>query len=496
MAHRFNLLKSMIPNTHPLHGDGECGNTDMKTSGTQAGSSGFDRQKLEILTRTVCAIEPHRFPSVIVVANAAPRKNKGIVAAHLAMAVSGMPGQNVLLIDADFTSPTLHNAFGYPEIQGLSEYLADKKTLAELVRGTANDSLQLLPAGRQNRSAAELLCSKKMDRFVEVLKKRCQDLVLIINTDFETLSKTAPSFARHVDGFVSVIDESVITDLGGDSPYTFPGKAKLLGSIRKRKTVHPVFSAVDAMEKDRTENSRSADRRVLTASTVEEGPFLIKKPGSAESDRFDKLTADMIKAGVFKGNPVLMFTSPSSGDGKSFVTVNAAASIARNSGRQVLVIDCDLRAPSIHTYFKSDNLTGLSRYLGDDRFSFSDCVRQTEIDNLFLMAAGPSVPNPLQLLSSPKMARLVEGLKKASKEMIVILDAAPPTLMAEGSVISQFADTVTLVVSHQKTHRDDVRKLVDMFEQKKVFGVVYNHFKERQNLASIYKKYGQRLKAA
>jgi capsular exopolysaccharide synthesis family protein len=499
MAHRFNLLKPSYFRSTPSNGEAVHSDEGHEKRGfhtAQTDTSVFDRQKLEILSRTVCAIEPHRFPSVIVVANATHRKNKGIVATHLASAVSNMPGQSVLLVDADFASPTLHKVFGYPEVQGLSEYLTDKKKLSELVRDTPNGSLQVLTAGRQNRSVSELLCSRKMDRFIEVLKKRCHDLVLIITVDFETVSKSSPSFTRHVDGYISVVDESALPPGKSEASFAFPGKAKLLGSIRKKKTVHPVFSALDALENDRTENTLKKESRILTSKTEEEHPVLLEKPGSVETDRFDKLTADMIKADIFKGNPVMMFTSPTSGDGKSFVSANAAASIARNTNRQVLIIDCDLRGPSLHRYFKHDNRTGLSRYLGDDRVTFSDCVRHTEIPNLFIMTAGPSVPNPLQLLSSPKMARLIDGLKNAAKEMIIVLDAAPPTLMAEGSVITRFADSVTIVVSHQKTHRNDVRKLVDMFERGKVFGVIYNHFKERQNLASIYKKYGQKMKAA
>jgi len=458
-----------------------------------------DEQKLISLSRSISKIDPDLFPEVIVVASAVNKHDKGNVAVHLASAIARMPGQSVFLIDADLASPSIHLRFDYHDLPGLSEYLEGECVLSSLILKPPVDRLQLLPAGHVKGSVSSLLSSEKMSRFIHELKTKCPGIVIIINTDLVKVSEEVPPFVKHADGVVLSIDESLLPRAMQNKPIVLPGKAKLLGSIRKHslKQNEEISRVTASLKKIGKGNSQAISNPALahdkkTSSTL----ITVSQPDSYEAEQFNKLTADMIKSDILTKHQVFMFTSPSSGEGKSYVSSNAAVSLARNTGKHVLIIDCDLRSPSIHTYFNLSNETGLSDFLAQDNVALADHIQATGIENLSILPAGPFKANALQLLSSDKMERLLAGLKKRFKDMIIILDAAPPSLMAEGCVVSKFADSIVLVASHKRTNVSDMKKLTQLLDQKKIYGVIYNNYSGSRTTYNIYKKYNSYKKAA
>lgn len=485
MAYRFNLLNN--PAIHSRSGGpGKRArsqaqvveNLKIRTTAT------FDAGKLNQLARSVCSIEPDEFPGVTIVANASDNSEKGVVAAHLAKTVAQMPGQSVLLIDADLSSPSIHRAFEMPLSPGLGEYLSNEFSLASLLRKSVHQGLQVLTAGHGIGRESSLLSSMRMTGFISELKNKCPGLVVIISMDVAALSVDAPPFADQADGVVLALDEAWMPPRFKKRPIDLPRNARLLGVIRKQEA-RPAHKKGGGFHPEDT--ALSFVRPELSQQSVATSPLVaLSRPDSFETEQFNTLTATMIRSDAIHRYRVYMFTSPLSGDGKSYVTCNAAVSLARNTGKQVLILDCDLRSPSIHRNFELPNGPGLTTFLQGESGTLSECIQKTSVDNLFVLTAGPAVPQPLALLSSDRMIRLIEGIKKRFKDMIIVLDAAPPSLVAEGLAVSKMADAIVLVASHKKTPKDEMKKLADLFPKEKIQGIIYNHYEKKRRLFGSY----------
>ena len=164
-------------------------------------------------------------------------------------------------------------------------------------------------------------------------------------------------------------------------------------------------------------------------------------------------------------NPLrsLVVTSPASGDEKSVAVANLAVTMAQ-SGRRTVLVDCDLRRPSLHTFFNLSNDTGLtSMILNDDA---KPPLQTTSVDNLWLLASGPKPPNPADLLGSRKIDQLIEALTAAYD--VVLFDAPPVIAVTDAAVLGAKVDGVLLVISAGKSCRDHAERAKETLEKAKV----------------------------
>ena len=149
----------------------------------------------------------------------------------------------------------------------------------------------------------------------------------------------------------------------------------------------------------------------------------------------------------------MVVTSSEPGEGKSTTAGNIALSFAQ-SEKSVILIDCDLRKPSLHRKFKVSNLVGLSDVLiGKEKMN--DAVNEYS-ENLHILTSGKLPPNPSEMLGSKAMGRLLEELK--SKYDIIILDSAPLQAVTDAQILSTKVDGTILVVRAEKTKRDSVQQ--------------------------------------
>jgi len=198
-------------------------------------------------------------------------------------------------------------------------------------------------------------------------------------------------------------------------------------------------------------------------------------PQSFEAEQFKILRSNLLYPVSGKPPRSVMVTSPMPGEGKSFVAANLAISVALNINRHVLLMDCDLRRPSIHTRFGFSNVPGLSNYLANG-VSLSDLLIRTSVDKLTILPGGPPPDNPSELLSSERMSKLLAEATERYQDRLIILDSPPPVLTAETSVLARWVDGVVIVIKHGKTPREGVSEVIEKMGKAKIIGAVINNF--------------------
>ncbi len=154
-------------------------------------------------------------------------------------------------------------------------------------------------------------------------------------------------------------------------------------------------------------------------------------------------------------------TSSAAGEGKSSISLNLATAYAQ-AGNKVLIIDADLRNPTLHKLFKLENYQGLTNYLAGGGSS-SDISRPTMIKNLYTITSGPIPPDPVELLSGQRMGTL---LSNASANFDYIIVDGPPVLgLADALVLSGLCDATILAVEAGKTRKVTLMKSLKRLER-------------------------------
>jgi len=175
------------------------------------------------------------------------------------------------------------------------------------------------------------------------------------------------------------------------------------------------------------------------------------KKKSIESEAYRMLRTNIQYSSFDKQLKIILITSAEAEEGKSTVAGNLALSFSE-SNKSVILIDCDLRRPSIHKKFKISNVIGLSEVLiGKEKLE--DCIKLYN-DNLSILPSGTVPPNPTEMLDSNSMSNLLKFLK--DKYDLIIIDTAPILAVADAKILSTKADGALIVVRAMKTKVESV----------------------------------------
>lgn len=171
----------------------------------------------------------------------------------------------------------------------------------------------------------------------------------------------------------------------------------------------------------------------------------------------------------------LAVTSAGVNEGKTVTTINLAISLAMEVDHTVLLVDADLRHPSVHSYFGIEAEYGLSDYLTADKPLQELLVHPEEIPSFVILPGGNPLSNSSEMLNSPKMARLVEELKSRYPSRIVLFDLPPLLGAADTLAFSPYVDAALLVLEDAKTQAEDAKRAVELLQQStNVLGTVLN----------------------
>lgn len=180
------------------------------------------------------------------------------------------------------------------------------------------------------------------------------------------------------------------------------------------------------------------------------GLQLLADPRSPFAESFRLVRTNLTFLGAGKSTRCILVTSAAPGDGKTTVSANLAASLAQNQLR-VLLVDTDMRRPSIHRALGIPNIRGVSnRLIGEA--SLEECVVHSDVPGLDVLTCGPTPPNPSELLDSESFTEfLAEALGKYDR---VLLDSPPAGVVADATILAAFANAVIVVARPGKTPRD------------------------------------------
>jgi len=219
------------------------------------------------------------------------------------------------------------------------------------------------------------------------------------------------------------------------------------------------------------------------------------EPGLIPYNNLKSIVADAIfgvRTSVLLSGPAgppatIMVTSPNPSEGKSTISANLAISLAID-GRKVLLIDGDMRQPSLHKFFNLPPMPGLSDAITGSA-SYKDVIHPTEIPNLSIITAGTTPPNPASLLGSKVFKDTLECLREEFQHIII---DTPPTLgMPDSRILSPIIDSAILVLRYNSTPREAARAARLMLSQvhTKLIGLVLNQVSSQGDGYSSYYKY-------
>lgn len=226
--------------------------------------------------------------------------------------------------------------------------------------------------------------------------------------------------------------------------------------------------------------SRNDQKKILSADSS----FVIK-------EAYNLIRTNLLFTQQGEKCPIFVVSSPTANNGKSINSINMAISFAQ-MGKRTLLIDADMRNPTIHRMFSIPVKNGLSEILAG--LTDSITVTRTDIENLSVLTAGKNPPNPAELLSSARMDKLLDFVK--AHYDCVIVDTPPINLVTDSAAFAQRATGYIIIVKYDTTDIQDVRTAVNTLKNidANILGFVLNDVNATGQRYSSYYKRGYRSK--
>ncbi|WP_414052818.1 CpsD/CapB family tyrosine-protein kinase [Macrococcus animalis] len=212
-----------------------------------------------------------------------------------------------------------------------------------------------------------------------------------------------------------------------------------------------------------------------------------KFPKSTISEQYRMIRSNIDFSSIDSEIKSILVTSAAPSAGKSTTAANIAVTYAQ-AGKKVLLIDGDMRKPTIQYTFETKNVFGLSN-LVTNKVSIKEAIQSTEIENLFILTSGPIPPNPSELLGSEKMSNLMSVLKENFD--IIIIDTPPILAVTDAAIISKLVDGSILVTNVNNNNKKHLIKTKEILENanSNILGIILNNVKTNEKEDYYYYNY-------
>jgi protein-tyrosine kinase len=247
----------------------------------------------------------------------------------------------------------------------------------------------------------------------------------------------------------------------------------LYSDVKVSDVTDKPLKPVESLDRSNRAPSIAKTHVLYDKNCIDENMVALLKPQSFEAEQFKILRTNLLFPSSGKSPRTIMVTSTMPGEGKSMISANLAVSIAQSIQEHVLLIDCDIRRPRIHTQFGYGNVPGLSEHLSRG-IPISSLLLRTIVDKLSILPGGRPPVNPSELVSSQKMSKLLQEVKYRYSDRFIVIDSPPPKLTAETSALSRQVDGILLVIEYGRISREMVSDLINIIGKEKIIGIVFN----------------------
>lgn len=242
-------------------------------------------------------------------------------------------------------------------------------------------------------------------------------------------------------------------------------------------TAHENIGSIQYTHTKSVETSKAFLRERRVVAGFDQGPF---------TDAYKLLSTQVLQKMREQDWNVLAVTSPGENEGKTLTAINLAISLAQEVDQTVLLVDADLRHPSVHDYFGFRGGLGLGDYLQSDE-PLEQMLIHPNIGGFVILPGGKPLHNSSEMLRSPKMVQLVQELKSRYPSRVVIFDLPPLLSAADALAFAPYIDAALLVVEEGKTETDDITRAAGLLGATHLIGTVLN---KSLSLAAPIKKRG------
>lgn len=196
-------------------------------------------------------------------------------------------------------------------------------------------------------------------------------------------------------------------------------------------------------------------------------------PKSHISESYRMLRTNIQFSMIDKKIQSVMVTSAEPGEGKTTTALNLAVTYAQ-SGQKVVIVDCDLRKPTVHYSFMVSNRLGVTSLLSNQA-GMDQIIQPCSVENLSVITSGPLPPNPAEMLASQRMSTFLEELE--SRFDIIVIDTPPALAVTDSQIIASKCDGVILVIDSGKVKREKALRVKNSLLHVKanILGVVLNN---------------------
>jgi protein-tyrosine kinase len=203
-------------------------------------------------------------------------------------------------------------------------------------------------------------------------------------------------------------------------------------------------------------------------------------------EQYNLLRAKVLGTMTLRGYSALLISSPSPGEGKTLTAVNLALSMARETSRTVLLIDTDMRQPSVHQCLGLPDGPGLYEHLTEGT-PLNELLVNPGFPRLTVLPAGRPTEYPADLLGGPVMENLVREVKGRYADRYIIFDSPPLLAFADGLYLARYADAVLMVVRSGDTNEESLKQAIELLGDRPILGTVLNRVPKQQTQWKSYR---------